>query len=110
MKVPTQKKIPLLSVGSIMLQEKPNGEMAVTMKLSEGVNSDPQLILRIKAAMAGMCYVYEKDTDNIDNIGLAFLEGLEKGMEIMGMEDDDDEPARPAKPQPEAKQKMGFHS
>jgi hypothetical protein len=31
-------------------------------------------------------------------------------MEIMGMEDDDEEPARPAKPQPESKQKMGFHS
>jgi hypothetical protein len=69
------------SVGTFALVETRGGQLKVHLDVSFQENTHPDLRRRIQAALAGLHYLYERDGDRIDAMGLAFLEGMEEGIE-----------------------------
>jgi hypothetical protein len=81
------------SSGSLSFIEGQNGQLTIRLSMDEQEGTEDFILKRIQAAIAGLAYHYERNADEIDSIGLAFLDGMKIGQGSM------------AQPEPEKKKK-----
>ena len=70
------KQMRLPSSGSLTLFEAENGELGIRLQMDEQEGTDAELVQRIHSAIAGLAYHYEHNSDEVDSIGLAFINGM----------------------------------
>lgn len=78
------------SYGTLNLVEQSDGSLAPQFDITETDGVDPRLVTRIKYALAGLAYKYQRESDDIETIGKAFIEGIELGIDMS--DSDEDEP------------------
>jgi len=87
--------------GTIALVEDKEGKLQMHCDIMETDGASPEIMARIRAAVAGLAFLYEHDADDIDKLGGAYLSGLETGITLtqnMHKKKDGEEP------------KAGFHA
>lgn len=68
--------------GTIALIEDKNGKLEMRCDIIETDGVPDSVMDRIKAAVAGLAYMYETQTEEVDRLGGAYLNGLETGITI----------------------------
>lgn len=78
------------SSGSLSLIEDLNGGIRLEVELDEIEGTSMDVINRIRAGIAGMNYIFETDGITIENIGKAYIIGMEEGFKRGRRENKDD--------------------
>ncbi len=74
--------------GSVTIEIADDGTVNIRCDVSDNESVDP-IYTQLKAAVTGLSYLYEKDMQQIDKIGQAFLDGVERGLSVAGAEEDE---------------------
>lgn len=90
------KKPKQLSYGIIRFMESKEGNLVLDVDVKISPDTDHVLVTKIRSIVAGINYTYENDPDAIEQLGLAFIRGVEIGLKA-------NEPD-------ETKPKIGFHA
>jgi hypothetical protein len=85
------------SYGTLVLAEEQDGSLSPHFQIEETDGVNPELIERIKFGLAGLGYLWERDAETIERLGMAYLEGIEYG-------------SRQAQEEDNEKPKMGFRA
>jgi hypothetical protein len=75
------------SVGTLALVETKTGLLRIHLDFSLQEGTDPMIARRLQASVAGLSYIYERDTANVESIGIAYLDGIEEGIKQIKLAD-----------------------
>lgn len=76
------------SYGSFTLAEEQDGSLSSHFSLEETDGVNPEVIVRIRCILSGFEYLFQHDANMIEQLGLAYLEGMERGIRQMKDEED----------------------
>jgi len=67
------------SSATLALVEDIGGAIRLVVQLDEVPGTNPELFNKMRIAIAGLSYIYDKDSASIENMGQAFIDGMDEG-------------------------------